>query len=78
VSSVARGELMVIGVRVDALGVELRNAVTMAGLARLFAGPRRDPFYLNGPDLDWATQRLRSSLDRALGVRGRAYDRRTP
>lgn len=71
------GELVVIGVRAQALADELRNAKTMAWIASLnpVNPPARcSPFWIDGPDLSWATQRLRSSIERALGTRQRLYD----
>ena len=75
----SRGDLTVIGVRAQALEDQLRQAVTMHELGAMFGGgPRRAGFYLNGPDLSWAAQRLRSACEKALGTRGRHYDRGEP
>lgn len=71
------GELTVIGVRAQTLADELRRSRTLAFVASLNPknGPaRRNPFWLYGRDLARASQRLQSSIERALGTRGRHYD----
>ena len=35
---------------------------------------RCSPFWLHAEELDWASQRLQSTIERALGTRDRHYD----
>lgn len=70
-----QGTLAVIDVRATGLADELRTAINLARISKLFAPPRmHDPFYAGGNDLLRATERLLSTCEKALGTRTRHYD----
>lgn len=67
-----RGELNVVAVRALTLADELGAAILLGKLARAFGRRERaNPFWIDGPDLIWASDRLLSTCERALGVRAR-------
>lgn len=69
----------VVSVRALALADELRRSKTLAFVASLNpanSAARISPFWLDGPELDFAAQRLASVCERELGIRGRHYDRK--
>lgn len=68
---ITQGELNVAGVRAQQLSDELRSAIVIGKLNRLFGRRVRTLFYLDGPDLHWTAQRLQSTCERALGTRQR-------
>lgn len=66
------GEKAVVSIRATALSDELRRVIAMG---RLNERRRKSPWQPYNDDLSWAAQRLMSACDRALGTRGRHYDR---